>query len=557
MACRRVLSLWFPRLAAERALRLERGLTDRPLAIVRRVGNLQTLCSLSRAAEAEGVHHGQGLQDARAICPDLLTRAEDPRAQAAFLAAVRRWAGKFSPWVAEEGAVGLMLDLTGCAHLFGGEAALARQAEQECAAQGLTVQLGLADTAGAAWALARFAGAQSLAVRSGDAIDQEARATRSRAVKRRNWERGGPAPVKFPPAAVSAVRIAPPGQVHQVLAPLPIAALRLTAQEVDSLGKVGLRTVGELLGQPRAPLARRYGRGVVRRLDQALGIEPEPIAPARPPHRFALRMGLPDPIGLEDDILAGLDRLLGPLCQKLDAKGRGARRIRFELYRAGGGVERLEVGLARSTRDPAQIRPLLAMKLSDVDAGFGFDMLRLEAPITEPLSDRQHVGGMEVSDAVTRARETPAKTDALERLLERLGTRVGLEVITRVHPADSRIPEKTDTVHSAAWVPAHTGPWPGPSIQRPVLAFRPEPVTRTHDGPNLPSEFRWRGCDWDVARAVGPERIAPEWWLDDPNWRSGQRDYWRVDMQQGPRLWLFYAHGGALSAGWFCQGDFG
>ena len=126
--------------------------------------------------------------------------------------------------------------------------------------------------------------------------------------------------------------------MHQVLAPLPIAALRLTPQEVDGLGKVGLRTVGELLGQPRAPLARRYGRGVVRRLDQALGIEPEPIAPARPPHRFALRMGLPDPIGLEDDILAGLDRLLGPLCQKLNAKGRGARCIRFELYRAGGGV---------------------------------------------------------------------------------------------------------------------------------------------------------------------------------------------------------------------------
>ena len=421
----------------------------------------------------------------------------------------------------------------------------------------MTVQLGLADTAGAAWALARFAGAQSLAVRSGDAIDQEARATRSRAVKRRNWERGGPAPVKLPAAAVSAVRIAPPGQVHQVLAPLPIAALRLTPQEVDGLGKVGLRTVGELLGQPRAPLARRYGRGVVRRLDQALGIEPEPIAPARPPHRFALRMGLPDPIGLEDDILAGLDRLLGPLCQKLNAKGRGARCIRFELYRAGGGVERIEVGLARYTSDTAKIRPLLAMKLSDVDAGFGFDMLRLEAPVTEPMSYRQHVGGMEVSDAVTTARATQAKTDALERLLERLGTRVGLEAITRVHPADSRIHEKTDTVHGAAWVPAHTGPWPGPPIQRPVLAFRPEPVTRTPDSPHLPSAFRWRGRDWAVAHAVGPERIAPEWWLDDPNWRSGQRDYWRVDTQQGPSLWLFYAHGGAVSAGWFCQGDFG
>lgn len=559
MPHRRVLSLWFPRLAAERALRLERGLTDRPLAIVARRGNMQTIVSVSAEAAAQGLRCGQSLQDARAICADLMTRPEDPQGQRAFLVALRRWAGKFSPWVAEEGAAGLVLDLTGCAHLFGGEAALVAQAEQDCADHGLSVRLGLADTPGAAWALARFAGVSAGSVRTGDAIDQEARATRSRAVKRRNWERGGPAPAVQKPGITATARIAPEGQLHQVLAPLPITALRLTREEAEGLGKVGLRTIGDLVGQPRGAIARRYGRGVVRRLDQALGVEPEPISPARPPNHFALRLSFPDPIGLEDDILAGLDRLLTPLCEKLRDKGRGARRLRLELHRAGGGATSLEIGLARPGHDPAQIRLLFGMKLGEVDAGFGFDMLRLEAHVTEPVYAQQHKGGRTVSQEITQERAHPDKSDVIAGLIERLGTRIGLEQITRVHPADSNIPEKTHTVHGAAWVSAHDGPWPAAPTPRPLVMFRPEPVTCSDpaQGPLLPSTFRWRGRHWTVAQGLGPERIAPEWWLDDPNWRSGQRDYWRVDTTDGARLWLFFAHGGGMSAGWFAQGNFG
>jgi protein ImuB len=194
MPHRRILSLWFPRLAAERALRLDRGRRDGPFAIVAERGNMQVLVSLSAEAEAQGLTPGQPLRDAQAICPALVTRPANPVAEAAFLTALRRWAGKFSPWVAEEPPAALVVDLTGCAHLFGGRPALLDQIGADCADLGLTVHCGIADTLGAAWALARYAGQPVPVARSGDAIDQEAWATRSRAVKRRNWEKGGPAP---------------------------------------------------------------------------------------------------------------------------------------------------------------------------------------------------------------------------------------------------------------------------------------------------------------------------------------------------------------------------
>ena len=130
MPNRRILSLWFPRLAAERLLRMERGLLDAPFAIVEDRGNMQVLSSLSMAASEAGVALGQPLRDAQAMCPELITRLANPMVEKRFLGTLRRWAGKFSPWVADEAPNSLVIDLTGCAHLFGGEDALLQQIEQ-------------------------------------------------------------------------------------------------------------------------------------------------------------------------------------------------------------------------------------------------------------------------------------------------------------------------------------------------------------------------------------------------------------------------------------------
>lgn len=554
MAQRRILSLWFPRLAVERLLRQRRPTLPMFLAIVADQGGAQVLVSLNPEAEAAGLRVGQPLRDATAMCPALVTHPAEPAREAAFLTVLRRWAGKFSPWVAEEAPDGLMVDLTGCAHLFGGEAALLEVVAQDCADLGLTVRAAVADTAGAAWALARHAGRVTAPSRTGDAIEQEAHATRSRAVKRRNWERGGAAPALAGEgkSARPAGLIAPVGRLREVLAGLPLAALRLAPETVEGLHRLGLRRIDELAGLPRGALTRRFGAEVLHRLDQAMGIVPEPITPARAPLHFATRLTLPDPVGLLSDIEAGMDRLLPPLCARLQAAGRGARRVRLQAFRTDGVLCEVEVGLARAAANPDRIRPLLLMKLPQIDVGFGIDCLRLVAVETEPVHALQHRGQLEAAAGAV-ARET-ADT-ALDDLVSRLGVKLGSEEVVRLHPAESHIPEKSATLYAAAWCAPWAEIWPRPRAPRPLLLLRPERVDAPED-PMPPARFRWRRRELQTRLATGPERILPEWWLDDPDWRSGARDYWQVEVAGGERLWLFYAHGPEGIPGWFCHGQF-
>lgn len=311
-------------------------------------------------------------------------------------------------------------------------------------------------------------------------------------------------------ATAKAPRIAAPGKTYGALSPLPIAALRLPEESVAQLSRLGLRRIGDLAGQPRASLARRFGTGLVYRLDQAMGAAPEPISPAAPPDRFSIRLSLPEPIGLEADLLAGLDRMLPPLCEKLSRKGRGARQVRLEAYRADGTMQWLGVGLARPSADPARLRPLLAMKMDEIDAGFGIDMLRLDVSMHEPVHARDPVGHREAGRVV--AARLSGQT-ALDDLVGRLGARLGLEAITRRHPASSHIPEKSALTLAAAWSEPATG-WPRPATPRPLLLWRPEPV-HAADTPDPPRQFRWRGRDFSATGLEGPERIAP-----NGGWRS-------------------------------------
>lgn len=550
MRHRRILSLWFPRLGAERWQRAEPHLREVPFATVASDGNAQTLGTLNELASAEGLSRGQPLRDAHALCAGLVTRPDYAHRDAAFLGALHRWAGKFSPWVASHPPDALVIDLTGCAHLFGGEAQLSEQVTQDCADLGLTVRTGLADTLGAAWALARFTRGDRHQTRSGDAIDQEAPATRAKAGKRRHWERGGPLPGLTQPHPEGG-RIAAPGTAWAALSPLPVAALRLAPHQQEALVRVGLRTVGDLLDQPRAGLARRFGRGLLDRLDQAIGAAPEPINPAPPPDRFALRLSFPDPIGLEEDVAQGFARMVDRLCTTLKGRSRGARVLRLEAHRCDHMMTWQTVVLANAVQQPDRIMPLIRLKIPEMEAGPGIDMLRLEAVQTEPLHARTMAGHAEAAAQGMRRRDGAR---GIEDLIGRLGARLGMEAITRYHPAAGHIPEKTWKVVPAAWTEPASD-WAVLDRPRPLLMWRPEPV-HAPDVPRLTGDFRWRGRDWQVLDARGPERIAPEWWLEDPAWRSGVRDYWDVHTTRGDRLWLFYAHGGALSSGWFCQGSF-
>lgn len=485
---RRLLSIWFPRLASDHALRTRP--CEGPFALTLRAGGADHLHCVAPAGLAVGLSRGMALADARAICPGLVTRPADLVAEAAALEALRRWAVRYAPMVASDGTDGLMADVTGVGHLFGGEGEMRADLQAAMARAGIAARSAIAETRGAAHALARHGA-------------------------------GG---------------VIPSGGLVAALSPLPVAALRVDSATVDGLARLGLARIGDLMAQPRAPLARRFGAGLMLRLDQALGTQPEPVAaPPDPPH-FGVRMTLPEPIGKQDDVMAGLMRLLDRLCAKLVATQMGARRLRLDLRRVDRGTVQVEIGLAQAMRDAPRIAALFQRGVDEVDAGFGIDALRLCATVVEPMAPAQMVPGQ------------PRPQDGVADLLTRLGNRLGFEAIERLAPAESLIPERSFLVTPAAYsAPVIRPRSPRP---RPLILFAPEPIT-AHGHP--PARFRWRRMSFTTCRATGPERIAPEWWFDDPMWRTGLRDYWRIDTQEGPRLWLFHT---PQTPGWYTQGEF-
>lgn len=485
---RRIVSLWFPRLISER--RLRRADFEGAFAITAQINGANRIICLNDAAQKQGVKHGMGVADARSFCPHLKTEPHVPQEDQAFLGRLLRWAKRYCPWVGTDGSDGLLLDVTGSTHLRGGEAALLEDIGLRLARARLTVRLGLADTPGAAWALARFAQGR-----------------------------------------------AKPGQTLEAMRNLPIASLRISAKDDSSLQRLGLKTVGQLAALPRATIGQRFGASVLMRLDQALGDRPESISPQISPPTYTTLLNLPEPIGLAQDMMAGIERLLVPLCEKLSQNMSGARILSLTCRRADGGDQTVELRLARALRDPARILPLFEKGVREINAGFGIDQLRLSALQVETLPPEQTT-----HDQVRQA-------DGLQDLMTRLGNRIGLENIQRFLPAESHIPERSFLIAPAAWSEP-SGAWVSLS-ERPLRLCLPEHVAAT--SPTPPKRFKWRGMSLRIGQMTGPERIAPEWWLDDENWRHGLRDYWKIETLEGPRLWMFHT---PQNPNWFVHGIF-
>lgn len=475
-----VVSLWFPRLASDRALRARP--IDGPFVLTLAENNANRVYCLNAAAEKAGLYRGMSFADARSFCANLVSRSADLAGDRRFLSGLRRWAMRWCPWVGDDGRDGLILEITGSGHLFGGEEAMLAEIRAGLLRAGLSVQIGLGRTRGAAWARAHYG--------EGEALER-----------------------------------------------LPVEALRLEDATVTGLKRMGLRTIGQLADTPRAPLARRFGPDLLMRLDQATGAQPEQINPVSEPPHYGVRLTMPDPIGLENDVMAATERLLHRLCDKLTEQQAGARVLCLTLRRVDSQAQDVELRLARPLRDPARILPLFARGVANVDAGFGIDQMRLEATQVEPLPPEQ------VSHA------QPRDPGRLDDLISRIGTRIGLENVQRFLPADSHIPERSFIIAPAAYSQPERG-WASPN-PRPMVLFPPEAICAAGNRP--PAQFRWRRMALNTARATGPERITPEWWLDDPNWRTGMRDYWRVETRQGRRLWMFYT---PQSPSWFVHGEF-
>ncbi len=519
---RRIVSLWLPDLSTDRLERQDPALAARPLAAIVDQAGRPVITAVNAAAAASGLAPGMSMATARSLSPDIVTRPVDFRADRAFLDRLIRWAGRYSPMIARDSTDGMLIDVTGCAHLFGGEQALLDSMSDRLTRFGIAHRIALADTRMAAQAVARFSGVQQ-----------------------------GPV-------------VVPPGQHRKLLADMPVHALGIDGALVADLSKVGLKHIGDLMTMPRTSLSRRYGLSVCTLLDRALGDSPDPInsTPVSIPYRVRLRF--PDAIGTLDDIAGALGRLLQRLTERLEADQQGARQIRLQLFRVDGDVHQVTVGTAAPSRKAAHLARLFHEKLSDIDPGFGIEMMVLSAPVTERATAVQQ-------DAAFDAK-SGARSQDMTDLLDRLTARLGHGGVLTLRPVDSHLPDRVMQFSPAGATPPEPGEWVnhlqarlGPRPLR--LLDRPEPVTPLTCPPpgRMLCSFRWRGRRLAVARALGPERISPEWWRLEPvgggNAWTGPRDYYAVQESTGARLWMFAesqtARGGTITAPrWFVHGLF-
>lgn len=502
---KRFLSVFLPHWPIERrhgrmALTTANGRRLResePLALVTTSDSGQCITALNQAAGRLGLSPDMALADARAIHPALQVAHADLAGDDHALTRLALWCRCYSPFARADPSDGISLDITGCAHLFGGEAGLLEAVAMRLAGFGLTVRLAIAPSIGAAWGFARHA--------------SESRLVASR------------------------------GSLRELLGPLPVAALRLPHETLSALEKLGLKRIGDLLGKPRAPLTARFGPILMRRLDEVLGHEEESFVPLGPPVLHFVECRFAEPVTTRQAIEVAIRRLTHDLATALEKAGKGARRMEFQLFRVDGRLETLPLATSTATRDACHITRLLCERLDRIEdrAGFGFEVARLIAHLVEDKDAQQQ--DMDGAAPV-------AGSDDIAPLLDRLVNRFGADRVTRPSPCPSYIPERSARFVSVLeengnrdWFAHARIVQDGAAFVRPLFLFAaPEPVTaiaEVPDGP--PTRFEWRRMVHRVTRTEGPERIAPEWWLAPAGASRATRDYYRVEDEAGRRFWLF------------------
>jgi protein ImuB len=459
------------------------------------------------AAHAAGLRIGMPATKAQALVQGLAIKDADPTADAEALERLAFWMlQRFAPIVAADPPDGIVIDSTGADHLHGGEAATLAILVEKLASVGLRSRAAIADSWGAAHALARFDPRRVL--------------------------------------------VSEPGNAAHDIAPLSIAALRLASDMVRDLHVLGFDRVGDVLTQPRAPLALRFGPELGRRLDQATGRLAEPIEPIRPEGLIEVRRAFAEPIGAAQTVTRYIGELAIQLCDALERRGLGARRLDLIYHRVDSQAQAIRVGTGLPLRDVKRMTRLLCDKIETIDPGFGIEVMTLAATVAEPLLPKQ---------ASSSSLIDQPEPD-VSGLIDLLANRVGEKNLYRAAPVASDVPERT-VRHIPALAPETGAKWPGHWPRPSRLLTQPEAIDTVALLPDHPpASFTWRGMRRRVKRADGPERVFGEWWKRDPELMA-VRDYFRLEDDAGERYWVYRAGDGedplTGSQRWFLHGIFG
>ena len=494
----RYVSIWFPYLLAEYTVRKKPELREVAFVLASSQRGRMVIESVNAIATRHGIGSGMVLADCKAIFPDLqMLKAESGKAEQ-LLAALAEWSIRYTPFAAVDLPGGLILDATGCTHLWGGETEYLQNIKARLAAYGYTTSIAIADTIGAAWALARFG--KSLSV----------------------------IPTKGQRAA---------------LLQLPAAALRLEPEILAKLKKLGLQRIDSFIDMPGSVLRRRFGPALSSRLQQALGNEIEMAIPVKPIEPYQERISSMEPIANATGITIALEKLLGMLCTRFEAEGIGLRYAVFKAYRVDGNIQQIEIGTGHPSRNKEHIFKLFEHKIATFEPALGFEVFILEAPKVEPVTEEQ----------ATIWNTSCQNDNKVAELLDRIKAKANQCSINRYVPVAHYWPERAVKEASPLWEKPTTDwqtHWP-----RPIhLLPKPESIEVTAVLPdNPPIQFRYKNKLYAVAKSDGPERIEQEWWLGDGLYR----DYYCIEDENGARYWLFRSGPyGAEQPQWFIHGFF-
>jgi protein ImuB len=497
---KRFISIWFRNLKTDWWIRRRPMLHDKPFVLALPDHGRMVITAANKLAQKQGIDMGMVVADARALIPSLEILDDEPQTSARLLNGLAEWCIRYTPAVAIDPPDGLLLDVTGCAHLWGGEKLYLTDIRKRFKGFGYDISIALVDTVGAAWAIARFS--------PNDTIIES-------------------------------------GQQHAALLSLPPAALRIEDSVIERLEKLGLRQISQLISMPRSALRRRFGPQILQRLDQALGYEEEGINPVQPIEPYQERLPCLEPIMTATGIEIALQKLLDALCHRLQQEQKGLRTALFKGYRMDGKVQKIEIGTNRPSCNSKHLFKLFENKIESIEPASGIELFTLEASKVEDLSTLQEQlwGSKMDLDNVE-----------LSELLDRIAGKVGAYNIHRYIPAEHYWPERSFKEASSLNETIQTA-W---KVDRPrplQLLSRPQPIEVTAPIPDYPPMlFRYKDKLHKVIKADGPERIEAEWWLQD----GQHRDYYCVEDEDGYRYWLFRSghYDAAKSYQWFIHGFF-
>jgi protein ImuB len=494
----RIVAIVFPHLMTDWILRRQPALKEVPFVLAIADRGRRVVKAVNTQAQMKGVYVNMVVADCKAILPELEVLDYDPDEPGKLLMAIAEWCIRYTPVVSIDSTDGILLDVSGCTHLWGGEEEYLKNIYNRFKNFGYNIQIAIADTVGCAWAACRYG---------------------------------------------SAISIVTSNEQRRILSSLPPAALRLEAAVLDRLTKLGLQTISSFIEMPRTALRRRFGAGLLMRIDQAVGTKFEMLQPIKPVAAYEERLPSMEPIRTAIGIEIALKTLLETFCERLSRESKGLRKSEFRCYRMDGNIQKIEIGTNRPSRNTKHLFKLFELKIQQIEPDLGIELFTLEASVVEDLQSTQ--------DALWTV-SSKSESDIAE-LIDRLAGKTGTDSIRRYLPSEHYWPERSIKATSCL-TEKSSASW-RTDLPRPLhLLTKPEPIEVSVPIPDYPPLlFNYKGTLHTIKKADGPERIEQEWWTD----KSEYRDYYCLEDELGGRYWVFRL-GDYLTGDpkWFIHGFF-